>query len=70
MTNCFPPTPQADKGGPKTKLQYQWTSQLKARLFCGDKVSRTHFPELVGVAFYHQEDGAFSKVYGLFRNEW
>ncbi|CAL8382999.1 unnamed protein product [Arctogadus glacialis] len=58
----------ADTGGPKTKLQYQWTTQLKARLFCGDKASKQHFPELVGVAFYHQKDG--DRVYGLFRNEW
>ncbi|KAJ3593679.1 hypothetical protein NHX12_006013 [Muraenolepis orangiensis] len=60
----------ADKGGPKSKLQFQWTSQLKARLFCGNQARRSHYPELVNVAFYLKEDGAVSKVYGLFRNIW
>ncbi|CAL8243272.1 unnamed protein product [Lota lota] len=58
-----------DEGGPKNKLQYQWTSLLKARLFCGDKASRRHFSELVDVAFHH-ENGTLSRVYALFHNEW
>ncbi|KAG7252537.1 hypothetical protein CRUP_027556, partial [Coryphaenoides rupestris] len=60
----------ADTGGVKAKLQYQWTSQFRARLFCGDQAQRRHYPELVDVAFHCKEDGEFSRVYALFRNEW
>ncbi|KAK0133744.1 Semaphorin-7A [Merluccius polli] len=60
----------ADKGGNKNILEYRWTTHLKARLFCGDRASGQHYPELVDVSFLHKEDGALSAVYALFWNEW
>ncbi|XP_041830122.1 semaphorin-7A-like [Melanotaenia boesemani] len=60
----------ADVGGPKNKLQYSWTSQLNARLFCGDHDSKLHFSELVDVATVHSDQWEDTQVYALFRNEW
>ncbi|KAM8762855.1 semaphorin-7A isoform 1-T1 [Acanthopagrus schlegelii] len=60
----------ADKGGHKNTLQFTWTSQLSARLFCGDPESRKHFSELVDVAAVHAERWQDTRVYALFRNEW
>ncbi|XP_073320562.1 semaphorin-7A-like [Pagrus major] len=60
----------ADKGGPKKTLQFTWTSQLNARLFCGDLNSRKHFSELVDVATVHAERWQDTRIYALFRNEW
>ncbi|XP_030269967.1 semaphorin-7A-like [Sparus aurata] len=60
----------ADKGGHKNALQFIWTSQLNARLFCGDADSRKHFSELVDVAAVHAERWQDTRVYALFRNEW
>ncbi|KAM9366667.1 semaphorin-7A [Symphorus nematophorus] len=60
----------ADIGGPKNSLQFTWTSQLSARLFCGDPDSRQHFPELVDVATVHADRWQDTRVYALFRNEW
>uniref|UniRef100_A0A1A7XE62 Semaphorin 7A, GPI membrane anchor (John Milton Hagen blood group) n=2 Tax=Iconisemion striatum TaxID=60296 RepID=A0A1A7XE62_9TELE len=59
----------ADFGGPKNKLQFSWTSQMYARLFCGDPNTKQDFTELVDVATVHgdQQD---TKIYALFRNEW
>ncbi|TNN64013.1 Semaphorin-7A [Liparis tanakae] len=59
-----------DRGGPKNILQYSWTSQMNARLFCGDADSRQHFSELVDVATVHAEQWQDTRVYALFRNEW
>lgn len=61
---------QADVGGPKNTLQFTWTSQLNARLFCGDPASKQHFSELVDVATVHAERWLDTRVYALFRNEW
>uniref|UniRef100_UPI0037E6FB81 semaphorin-7A-like isoform X1 n=1 Tax=Semicossyphus pulcher TaxID=241346 RepID=UPI0037E6FB81 len=60
----------ADIGGPKTQMQFTWTSQMNARLFCGDPDSRQHFSELVDVAAVYADRWQDTKVYGLFRNEW
>ncbi|XP_038556559.1 semaphorin-7A-like [Micropterus salmoides] len=60
----------ADTGGPKNNLQFSWTSQLNARLFCGDPTSRQHFSELVDVATVHAQEWQDTTVYALFRNEW
>ncbi|KAF3686895.1 Semaphorin-7A Semaphorin-K1 [Channa argus] len=60
----------ADVGGPKNTLQFSWTSQMNARLFCGDSQKKQHFSELVDVAYLHAEQWQNTRVYGLFRNEW
>ncbi|XP_061562895.1 semaphorin-7A-like [Cololabis saira] len=60
----------SDVGGPKNNLQSCWTSQMKARLFCGDPETRQHFSELVDVATVHADAWQEAKVYALFRNEW
>ncbi|XP_008275861.1 semaphorin-7A [Stegastes partitus] len=60
----------ADVGGPKNNLQFSWTSQMHARLFCGDPDSKQHFSELVDTAIVHADRWQDSKVYALFRNEW
>ncbi|KAK5873541.1 hypothetical protein PBY51_018576 [Eleginops maclovinus] len=59
-----------DVGGPKNLLQFSWTSQVNARLFCGDTKSRRHFSELVDVATVEAEPWEDTRVYALFRNEW
>ncbi|XP_034385557.1 semaphorin-7A-like [Cyclopterus lumpus] len=59
-----------DRGGPKNILQYSWTSQMNARLFCGDTDSRQHFSELVDVATVQADQWQDTRVYALFRNEW
>ncbi|XP_072236246.1 semaphorin-7A [Leuresthes tenuis] len=59
-----------DVGGPKNNMQFSWTSQMNARLFCGDHESKQHFSELVNVATVHAEQWQDTKVYALFRNEW
>lgn len=63
---CF----QADIGGPKNTLQFFWTSQMNARLFCGDPERKQHFSELVDVATVHAEQWQDTRIYALFRNEW
>ncbi|XP_029138310.2 semaphorin-7A-like [Labrus bergylta] len=60
----------ADRGGPKRHMQYIWTSQMNARLFCGDPDSKQHFSELVHVAAVRTERWQDSRVYALFKNEW
>uniref|UniRef100_A0A3Q3L2L8 Semaphorin-7A-like n=1 Tax=Mastacembelus armatus TaxID=205130 RepID=A0A3Q3L2L8_9TELE len=60
----------ADIGGPKNNLQFTWTSQMYARLFCGDHGRRQHFSELVDVATVYAEQWQDTKIYALFRNEW
>ncbi|XP_034039381.1 semaphorin-7A isoform X2 [Thalassophryne amazonica] len=60
----------ADKGGRKNNLQFKWTSQMSARLYCGDRTSRQHYSELVGMATVPAEQWQDTKVYGLFRNQW
>ncbi|XP_053722646.1 semaphorin-7A-like [Synchiropus splendidus] len=60
----------ADKGGRKNELQFIWTSQLSARLFCGDKQRRWTFFELVDIATIHAELWQDTKIYALFKNEW
>ncbi|XP_029282393.1 semaphorin-7A [Cottoperca gobio] len=59
-----------DRGGPKNTLQCSWTSQMSARLFCGDPESRQHFSELVDVAPVEAGGWQDTRVYALFRNEW
>uniref|UniRef100_A0A3B3Z8Q8 Sema domain-containing protein n=1 Tax=Periophthalmus magnuspinnatus TaxID=409849 RepID=A0A3B3Z8Q8_9GOBI len=59
-----------DNGGPKNNLQSTWTSQLNARLFCGDKDQKQHFSELVDIATVEADHWQDTRVYGLFRNEW
>uniref|UniRef100_A0A1A8J6Q9 Semaphorin 7A, GPI membrane anchor (John Milton Hagen blood group) n=1 Tax=Nothobranchius kuhntae TaxID=321403 RepID=A0A1A8J6Q9_NOTKU len=59
----------ADIGGPKNKLQFSWTSQMNARLFCGNANTKQDFTELVDVATVHG-DQQEAKIYALFRNEW
>ncbi|TDH17352.1 hypothetical protein EPR50_G00007660 [Perca flavescens] len=59
-----------DRGGIKNHLRYSWTSQMNARLFCGDPDSRQHFSELVDVATVHADQWQNTRVYALFRNEW
>ncbi|KAK1891914.1 Semaphorin-7A [Dissostichus eleginoides] len=58
-----------DRGGPKNLLQFSWTSQMNARLFCGEPESRRHFSELVDVATVEKEQWEDTRVYALFRNE-
>ncbi|KAF7651638.1 hypothetical protein LDENG_00108100 [Lucifuga dentata] len=60
----------ADVGGPKLYLQFSWTSEMKARLFCGDFLSRQHYSELVDVTAVYAEQWRHTRVYALFRNEW
>ncbi|XP_068171926.1 semaphorin-7A-like [Antennarius striatus] len=60
----------ADIGGPKSNLQFCWTSQMNARLFCGDPQSRQRFSELVDVVTVHADRWQDTRVYALFRNEW
>ncbi|XP_026233577.1 semaphorin-7A-like [Anabas testudineus] len=60
----------ADLGGPKNNLQFSWTSQMNARLFCGDPERRQYFSELVDVATVQAEQWEDTRVYALFRNEW
>ncbi|XP_042339755.1 semaphorin-7A isoform X2 [Plectropomus leopardus] len=60
----------ADRGGPKNTLQSSWTSQMSARLFCGDPDSGQHFSELVDVATVRAKHWQDTRVYALFRNEW
>ncbi|KAK7913529.1 hypothetical protein WMY93_013740 [Mugilogobius chulae] len=59
-----------DTGGPKNNLQSTWTSQLNARLFCGDKNQKQHFSELLDIATVEADHWNDTMVYGLFRNEW
>lgn len=59
-----------DRGGRKNNLQFSWTSQMNARLYCGDPDSRRHFSELVDVATVHAHQWQDTRVYALFRNEW
>ncbi|KAM9408687.1 semaphorin-7A isoform 2-T2 [Pholidichthys leucotaenia] len=60
----------SDVGGPKNNLQFSWTSQMHARLFCGDPSTKRHFSELVDVATVHADRWQDTKVYALFRNQW
>ncbi|TMS13225.1 Semaphorin-7A [Larimichthys crocea] len=60
----------ADIGGPKNTLQFFWTSQMNARLFCGDPERKQHFSELVDVATVHAAQWQDTRIYALFRNEW
>uniref|UniRef100_A0A3P8SG89 Sema domain-containing protein n=1 Tax=Amphiprion percula TaxID=161767 RepID=A0A3P8SG89_AMPPE len=60
----------ADIGGPKNNLQFSWTSQMHAKLFCGDSDSKQHFSELVDSAIVHADRWQDTRVYALFRNEW
>ncbi|XP_060924180.1 semaphorin-7A-like [Limanda limanda] len=60
----------ADIGGRKNNMQLTWTSQMSARLFCGDPDTRQHFSELVDVAIVQADQWQDTRVYGLFRNEW
>uniref|UniRef100_A0A668UMM2 Sema domain-containing protein n=1 Tax=Oreochromis aureus TaxID=47969 RepID=A0A668UMM2_OREAU len=59
-----------DVGGPKNNLQYTWTSQMNARLFCGDPERKQHFSELVDVSTVDADRWQDTKIYALFRNEW
>ncbi|XP_030581836.1 semaphorin-7A-like [Archocentrus centrarchus] len=59
-----------DVGGPKNNLQFIWTSQMSARLFCGDPERGQYYSELVDVATVHAERWQDTKIYALFRNEW
>ncbi|KAM9825198.1 semaphorin-7A [Syngnathus typhle] len=60
----------ADMGGPKNNLQFTWTSQMSARLSCGDPTSKKHFFEMVDIAAVDAERWQDTRVYALFRNEW
>ncbi|XP_049573054.1 semaphorin-7A isoform X2 [Syngnathus scovelli] len=60
----------ADMGGPKNNLQFTWTSQMSARLSCGDPMSKRQFYEMVDIATVHAERWQDTRVYALFRNEW
>ncbi|XP_046898291.1 semaphorin-7A-like [Hypomesus transpacificus] len=60
----------ADVGGPKGILQYSWTSQLRARLWCGDQTSKQYFSQLVDTATLKAERWQDTRIYGLFRNTW
>uniref|UniRef100_A0A669CGH6 Semaphorin-7A n=1 Tax=Oreochromis niloticus TaxID=8128 RepID=A0A669CGH6_ORENI len=59
-----------DVGGPKNNLQFTWTSQMNARLFCGDPERKQHFSELVDVSTVDADRWQDTKIYALFRNEW
>ncbi|XP_035760771.1 semaphorin-4C-like [Neolamprologus brichardi] len=58
-----------DVGGPKNNLQFTWTSQMNARLFCGDRNRKQHFSELVDVSTVDADRWQDTKIYALFRNE-
>ncbi|XP_008309048.1 semaphorin-7A isoform X2 [Cynoglossus semilaevis] len=60
----------ADVGGSKSKLQRKWTSQMNAKLFCGNADTKQSFSELVDVAVVQAARWQDTRVYGLFRNEW
>lgn len=60
----------ADIGGPKKHMQFSWTSQMSARLFCGDSDGKRLYSELVHVASVQADRWQDTRVYGLFRNEW
>ncbi|XP_068429669.1 semaphorin-7A [Clinocottus analis] len=59
-----------DRGGPKNILQFSWTSEMNAPLFCGDADSGERFSELVDAATVHADQWQDTRVYALFRNEW
>uniref|UniRef100_A0A669EE50 Semaphorin-7A n=1 Tax=Oreochromis niloticus TaxID=8128 RepID=A0A669EE50_ORENI len=59
-----------DVGGPRNNLQFTWTSQMNARLFCGDPERKQHFSELVDVSTVDADRWQDTKIYALFRNEW
>lgn len=59
-----------DIGGPKNNLQFTWTSQLNARLFCGDIEQKQHFSELLDITTVQADHWQETRVYGLFQNEW
>uniref|UniRef100_A0AAY4B468 Uncharacterized protein n=2 Tax=Denticeps clupeoides TaxID=299321 RepID=A0AAY4B468_9TELE len=65
---CVSQVCESDLGGRKDHMQYSWTSQLKARLFCGDCEKKLHFTELLDVALLETEEQ--TRVYGLFKNGW
>ncbi|XP_072551672.1 semaphorin-7A [Salminus brasiliensis] len=58
----------ADKGGTKNQLQYRWTSMLTARLFCGNKIKKMTFTELLDVSVL--ETSSNTMIYALFKNEY
>ncbi|XP_028299115.1 semaphorin-7A isoform X2 [Gouania willdenowi] len=60
----------ADVGGPKNHLQSRWTSQMNARLFCGDVQHRKYFSELIETTIVHSDRWQDTRVYALFKNEW
>ncbi|XP_061732219.1 semaphorin-7A isoform X1 [Nerophis ophidion] len=60
----------ADMGGPKNNLQFTWTSQMSARLYCGHQDSRQSFFHLVDVSTVPADRWQDTRVYALFRNEW
>uniref|UniRef100_A0A8C6WTX8 Sema domain-containing protein n=2 Tax=Neogobius melanostomus TaxID=47308 RepID=A0A8C6WTX8_9GOBI len=59
-----------DTGGPKNNMQSTWTSQLNARLFCGNMEQKQHFSELLDIATVEAGHWQDTRVYGLFQNEW
>ncbi|XP_057690486.1 semaphorin-7A-like isoform X1 [Corythoichthys intestinalis] len=59
-----------DIGGPKNNMQFTWTSQLSAKLFCGDPKGEKRFSEIVDITTVHAEQWQDTLVYALFRNEW
>ncbi|XP_031602310.1 semaphorin-7A-like isoform X1 [Oreochromis aureus] len=59
-----------DVGGPRNNLQFTWTSQMNARLFCGDPERKQHFSELVDVSTVDADRWQDTKIYALFRNQW
>ncbi|XP_041725481.1 semaphorin-7A-like [Coregonus clupeaformis] len=60
----------ADLGGPKSYLQFRWTSKLSTRLFCGDHDSRLYFTQLVDMNTVLGDRWQDTRVYALFRNGW
>ncbi|KAL1007213.1 hypothetical protein UPYG_G00083520 [Umbra pygmaea] len=60
----------ADRGGPKTYLQFRWTSKLSSRLFCGDPERKLFFSHLVDVNTVEADRWNETRVYALFRNVW
>ncbi|XP_077569694.1 semaphorin-7A isoform X2 [Stigmatopora nigra] len=59
-----------DMGGPKNNMQFTWTSQMSAKLFCGDLASKKNFLEMVDISAVQAEQWQDTLVYALFRNEW
>ncbi|XP_077477575.1 semaphorin-7A-like isoform X1 [Stigmatopora argus] len=59
-----------DMGGPKNNMQFTWTSQMSAKLFCGDPASKKNFLEMVDITTVQAEQWQDTLVYALFRNEW